>query len=81
MLAEELNNKWKPILEHPDLTPIKDVHRRNVTAALLENTERALRESGAHSQYLLSEAMTSTIPVNVVKGKSCLLKGCVTNTL
>ena len=70
MLAEELNNKWKPILEHPDLTPIKDVHRRNVTAALLENTEKALRESGAHSQYLLSEAMTSSIPVNAMGSSS-----------
>lgn len=56
MLAEELSNKWKPILEHPDLAPIKDIHRRNVTAALLENTVATLRTSAAHNQYMLSEA-------------------------
>ena len=56
-LAEELQNKWKPILEHADLTAIKDSHRRGVTAVLLENTERALREGGASygRQSLLSE--------------------------
>jgi hypothetical protein len=55
MLAEELSKKWQPILEHPDLNPIKDVHRRNVTAALLENTVASLRTSAAHNQFMLSE--------------------------
>lgn len=62
MLAEELQNKWKPVLEHADLEPIKDAHRRSVTAAILENTENALRESAAlgAGQSLLSET-----PANV----------------
>ena len=42
MLTEQLNSKWKPILEHEDLNPIKDIHRRNTTAVPLENTERPL---------------------------------------
>ena len=46
-LAEEIQNKWKPILEHEDLTPIKDAHKRAVTAQLLENTEGAIREARA----------------------------------
>ena len=46
-LAEEIQNKWKPILEHDDLTPIKDAHKRAVTAQLLENTESAMREARA----------------------------------
>ena len=29
--------KWKPILEHADYQPIRDAHRRKVTATLLEN--------------------------------------------
>jgi hypothetical protein len=44
-LNEEIQNKWKPILEHPDLEAIKDPHRRAVTAQVLENTEKALREA------------------------------------
>jgi hypothetical protein len=56
-LAEEIQNKWKPILEHEDLTPIKDVHKRAVTAQLLENTENAIRESrSSHSASFLGEA-------------------------
>ena len=43
-LAEDIQNKWKPILEHEDLTPIKDSHKRAVTAQVLENTERAINE-------------------------------------
>lgn len=39
MLAEEVQNKWQPVLEHADLDPIKDSHRRSVTAQILENTE------------------------------------------
>ena len=46
-LAEEIQNKWKPILEHADLTPIKDPHKRAVTAQVLENTESAMREGRA----------------------------------
>ena len=45
MLAEELQNKWKPVLEHSDLPSITDAHRRLVTATMLENTEKALREA------------------------------------
>ena len=50
-LAEDLQRKWAPILEHEDLNPIKDVHRRSVTAVVLENTEKALREATAHGQF------------------------------
>ena len=47
MLNEELNTKWQPILEHPDLEGINDPHKRAVTAIVLENTEKALREGSA----------------------------------
>ena len=56
MLAEELQNKWDPILAHPDLAPIKDQHRRSVTAVVLENTERALREANQYVPQTLTEA-------------------------
>ena len=65
-LNEQLQKKWQPVLEHPDLAPIKDSHKRSITATILENTEKALRETAAlgGSQFLLSEAMTSSIPAN-----------------
>ena len=56
-LAEEVQNKWKPILEHEDLAPITDAHKRAVTAQVLENTERAINEArAAMSGGFLGEA-------------------------
>ena len=42
--AEQLQEKWAPILDYQGLDSIKDSHRRMVTAVLLENQERTLRE-------------------------------------
>lgn len=56
-LAEEIQNKWKPVLEHADLPQIKDAHKRAVTAQVLENTERAISEArAAMSGGFLGEA-------------------------
>ncbi len=56
-LNEEIQNKWKPLLEHEDLPQIKDSHRRGVTATLLENTAKAMQESASFApQTLLGEA-------------------------
>ena len=52
--AEHLQEKWAPLLDHGGLDQIKDSHRRAVTAVLLENQERFLREERA----FLSEAPT-----------------------
>ena len=41
----QLAEKWAPLLDYDGLDPIKDSHRRNVTAVLLENQEQMLRES------------------------------------
>ena len=37
--AEQLQEKWKPLLEHDGIDAIKDNHRKAVTAVLLENQE------------------------------------------
>jgi hypothetical protein len=42
-----LQKKWAPLLEAEGLDGIKDSHRRAVTAQLLENQERFLREERA----------------------------------
>ena len=42
--SEQLQKKWAPILEHKDLPKIKDAYRKSITAVILENQEKALRE-------------------------------------
>ena len=37
--AEQLQEKWNPLLEHDGIDPIKDNHRKAVTAVLLEIKE------------------------------------------
>jgi hypothetical protein len=41
-LTEELQKKWQPVLEHPELEAIKDPHKRAVTALVLENQHQAM---------------------------------------
>ena len=45
--TEHLQEKWAPILDFDGVDPIKDAHRRNVTAILLENQEKELREEAS----------------------------------
>ena len=59
-----LVEKWEPILAHESFSPISDSHRRAVTATILENTEKALAETGdlsANMTSLLSEAPTNDV--------------------
>ena len=46
-MSNYLTEKWEPILGHQDLPEIKDTYRKAVTAQLLENQERYLREQSA----------------------------------
>ena len=70
-LAEEIQKKWAPILDHADLGVIKDQTRRSVTAVVLENTERALMESGAHGMYqTLTESGLAPSAINAMGGSS-----------
>ena len=50
--TEHLQEKWQPVLQHPDLPEIADSYKRAVTTVILENQEKALREDRA----FLSEA-------------------------
>jgi hypothetical protein len=60
--SEHLQEKWAPLLNYEGLDPIKDSHRRAVTAVLLENQEKFLREeqSFAQSGSFLSESPTNS---------------------
>ena len=42
--TEHLQEKWQPVLEHPDLPKIEDSYKRAVTTLILENQEKAMKE-------------------------------------
>jgi hypothetical protein len=70
MSTQHLNEKWAPILNHQDLPEIKDTYRRAVTAQLLENQERFLKEQAAMGQGsgLLMEAPTMSVNASGYQG-------------
>ena len=45
--SEQLQEKWAPLLNHEGLDKIENSHKRAVTAVLLENQEKFLREQSA----------------------------------
>ena len=55
--TEALQEKWAPVLDYDGMDPIKDSHRRAVTAVLLENQEATLREE----RDFLAEAPTNSV--------------------
>ena len=62
--VEHLQEKWAPILNHEGLGGINDAHKRMVTAVLLENQEKALREE----REFLSEAPSYANSANASGG-------------
>ena len=50
--SENLQEKWQPVLNHPDLPEIKDNYKKAVTSVILENQEKAMKEDAS----FLSEA-------------------------
>ena len=55
--SEKLQEKWNPIINHKDLPAIKDNYRRAVTAIILENQEKALREERSQASF---QSLTET---------------------
>jgi len=60
--SEHLQEKWAPVLNYEGLDSIKDSHRRAVTAVLLENQEKFLREE--HSFAQSGSFLAETSPTN-----------------
>jgi len=67
--SEQLQEKWAPLLDYEGMDPIKDNHRKAVTAVLLENQEKFLREQSAfeNGTTMLTEQPTNN--TNTVAGK------------
>ena len=60
-LNERLQRKWSPILEHNDLSPIKDNWRKNCVTQLLENQERYLKEAAPVNQTVTDASGSTNI--------------------
>ena len=70
-ITEELVKKWQPVLEHGDLDPIKDPHKRQVVATLLENQENAAREAASGSGgYSMPSLLGEAAPTNAMGASS-----------
>ena len=54
--SESLQEKWQPVLNHPDLPEINDSYKKAVTAVILENQEREMRKEHDATMGFLSEA-------------------------
>jgi hypothetical protein len=61
-MTEELQKKWQPVLEHPELESIRDPYKKAVTALVLENQQQAMRQD----RIALNEADPG--PTNVTGG-------------
>jgi len=62
---DKLIEKWAPVLNEESAGKIKDHHRRAVTAAILENQERALAEARNAEYGFLSENAAAPGSANV----------------
>ena len=60
--AEKIMEKWAPLLDAEGVDPIKDAHRRSVTAVLLENQEKFLQEQSAFENG--TSMLTEDAPTN-----------------
>ena len=68
--SEQLQEKWAPLLDYEGMDPIKDNHRKAVTAVLLENQEKFLREQSAFETgtSMLTEQPTNWTGTNSTPG-------------
>ena len=63
---DTLLEKWSPVVDHPDMPKIDDIHRRRCTAVLLENQKRAMNEQAG----ILNEVSTNNIGTGFVNTNS-----------
>jgi hypothetical protein len=68
-LNEELQKKWQPVLEHPDLPTITDPQKRAAIAQLLENQEEDGRQSSSGG-YQGPTSLLEAAPTNAMGASS-----------
>jgi len=62
---DTLIEKWSPVLNEESAGKIQDHHRKAVTAAILENQEKAMMEERSASQGFLTETPTNATGAGV----------------
>ena len=62
--AEHLQEKWAPLLEAEGVDKITDPHRKAVTAVLLENQEKFLRDEQSFGQSGSVQDIHEVVPTN-----------------
>ena len=60
---ESLTSKWAPVLNEETAGEIKDSYRAKVTAAVLENQEKAMIAEGSQSMFMTETASSSNASV------------------
>ena len=63
-MSENLQEKWQPVLSHPDLPEITDPYKKAVTSVVLENQERAFNEENG------IQSLSEAAPVNSAGGQN-----------
>jgi len=65
--AEQVINKWKDVIDNPNLPKIADAHKRYVTACVLEETAEAVQQEQAIRSNFLTEAEPINVTADVAK--------------
>ena len=60
---DRLVEKWSPVLNEESAGTIADRHKKAVTAVVLENTEKAIREQGEQATMLTEDAAANNTSV------------------
>jgi len=61
-LTENLQQKWGPVLDHPDMPQIQDSYKKAVTTVILENQEKAMKEERGMLHEAIPTNHADTMP-------------------
>ena len=62
LLNEELQSKWSPVLDHPELAKITDPYKKAVTAIVLENQQNAM---DSDRQSMMNEGTAGNLAAGI----------------
>ena len=78
--VQALTEKWDPVLSHEGTAPIKDNYKKSVTAVLLENQERFIREERGMLQEAGGSAGNAVGAISATGGQALGGSGLETKT-